>query len=155
MTFMGYDDGWKERRRLFHQYFQQGESQKYHPRSHSEARKLLHSLLINPDNFFEHLRTYVTARFKAFLLSQTLYQNDGIYYSWSHIWFPHPTRKRSVHNVGSAGVVFIGNGRKHGILPRSVMARPLRSFALIPATTVDYFPLREMRTDPRKVSRHS
>lgn len=55
-VFMGYGDGWRERRRIFHQYFHPNAALQYRPIELKGARELLRRLLTNPDNFMRHLR---------------------------------------------------------------------------------------------------
>ncbi|KAI0743064.1 cytochrome P450 [Daedaleopsis nitida] len=55
-VFMGYGDDWRERRRVFHQYFHPNAAVNYRPRSLKVARELLRRLLESPDDFMVHLR---------------------------------------------------------------------------------------------------
>ncbi|KAI0659485.1 cytochrome P450 [Cubamyces menziesii] len=55
-VFMGYGDSWRERRRVFHQYFHPNAATSYRPREIKVARELLRRLLETPDDFMIHLR---------------------------------------------------------------------------------------------------
>ncbi|CDO75710.1 hypothetical protein BN946_scf184493.g8 [Trametes cinnabarina] len=55
-VFMGYGDSWRERRRVFHQYFHPNATTSYRPREIKVARELLRRLLETPDDFMIHLR---------------------------------------------------------------------------------------------------
>ncbi|KAI0651028.1 cytochrome P450 [Trametes meyenii] len=55
-VFMGYGDSWRERRRVFHQYFHPNAATHYRPREIKVARELLRRLLETPDDFMIHLR---------------------------------------------------------------------------------------------------
>ncbi|KAH9911775.1 cytochrome P450 [Epithele typhae] len=55
-VFMGYGDSWRERRRVFHQYFHPNATIEYRPRTLKVARELLLRLLDTPDDFMVHLR---------------------------------------------------------------------------------------------------
>ena len=55
-VFMGYGDDWRERRRVFHQYFNPNAAVTYRPRELKVARQLLARLLETPDDFMIHLR---------------------------------------------------------------------------------------------------
>nr|BED42963.1 cytochrome P450 monooxygenase [Trametes versicolor] len=55
-VFMGYGDSWRERRRVFHQYFHPNAATNYRPRELKVARELLRRLLQTPDEFMVHLR---------------------------------------------------------------------------------------------------
>ncbi|KAI0325277.1 cytochrome P450 [Cubamyces sp. BRFM 1775] len=55
-VFMGYGDSWRERRRVFHQYFHPNAATNYRPREIKVARELLRRLLETPDDFMIHLR---------------------------------------------------------------------------------------------------
>ncbi|TBU24926.1 cytochrome P450, partial [Dichomitus squalens] len=54
--FMDYGDDWRERRRVFHQFFHSNASVGYRPRELKVARELLSRLLESPDDFMTHLR---------------------------------------------------------------------------------------------------
>ncbi|KAI0772313.1 cytochrome P450 [Trametes elegans] len=55
-VFMGYGESWRERRRVFHQYFHPNAVTNYRPRELKVARELLRRLLETPDDFMVHLR---------------------------------------------------------------------------------------------------
>ncbi|RPD63476.1 cytochrome P450 [Lentinus tigrinus ALCF2SS1-6] len=55
-VFMGYGESWRERRRVFHQYFHPNATKNYRPRELKVARELLRRLLESPDDFMVHLR---------------------------------------------------------------------------------------------------
>ncbi|PIL25684.1 cytochrome P450 [Ganoderma sinense ZZ0214-1] len=55
-VFMGYGDDWRERRRVFHQFFHPNAAVAYRPRELKVARELLQRLLESPDDFMVHLR---------------------------------------------------------------------------------------------------
>ncbi|TFK81327.1 cytochrome P450 [Polyporus arcularius HHB13444] len=55
-VFMGYGEDWRERRRVFHQYFHPNATKNYRPRELKVARELLRRLLESPDDFMVHLR---------------------------------------------------------------------------------------------------
>ncbi|KIP12382.1 hypothetical protein PHLGIDRAFT_62333 [Phlebiopsis gigantea 11061_1 CR5-6] len=57
IAFRQYGDGWRDRRRMFHQQFHPGAVHKYHHISSREAKKLLYRILNNPENFFAYIRT--------------------------------------------------------------------------------------------------
>lgn len=58
-VFMGYGESWRERRRVFHQYFHPNATKNYRPRELKVARELLRRLLESPDDFMVHLRQCV------------------------------------------------------------------------------------------------
>lgn len=58
-VFMGYGDDWRERRRVFHQFFHPNAAVAYRPRELKVARELLRRLLESPDDFMTHLRQCV------------------------------------------------------------------------------------------------
>ena len=53
---MGYGDSWRERRRVFHQYFHPNAILNYRPLELKVARQLLSRLIETPDDFMIHLR---------------------------------------------------------------------------------------------------
>ncbi|KAH9834604.1 cytochrome P450 [Rhodofomes roseus] len=55
-VFMGYGNRWRERRRVFHQYFHPSAALQHRPRALRGARVLLSRLLDAPDDFMGHLR---------------------------------------------------------------------------------------------------
>ncbi|KZT68589.1 cytochrome P450 [Daedalea quercina L-15889] len=55
-VFMGYGNRWRERRRVFHQYFHPSAAMQHRPRALRGARFLLNCLLDAPDDFMGHLR---------------------------------------------------------------------------------------------------
>ena len=57
IAFRQYGDGWRDRRRMFHQQFHSGAVHRYHAVSSREAKKLLHRILNHPENFFAYIRT--------------------------------------------------------------------------------------------------
>ncbi len=57
---MGYGEDWRERRRVFHQYFHPNATKNYRPRELKVARELLRRLLESPDDFMVHLRQCVS-----------------------------------------------------------------------------------------------
>ena len=59
LGFMRYGDEWREIRRAFHHHFNQNSVHIYRQKSSKEAKKLIHRLLTQPDDFMQHIRTYV------------------------------------------------------------------------------------------------
>ncbi|EKM55883.1 uncharacterized protein PHACADRAFT_144778 [Phanerochaete carnosa HHB-10118-sp] len=55
-AIMPYGEGWRERRRLFHQYFRSQAIDLYHNQMMKGARDLVQLLLDSPDNFLRHIR---------------------------------------------------------------------------------------------------
>ncbi|KAI0758757.1 cytochrome P450 [Fomes fomentarius] len=55
-VFMGYGESWRERRRVFHQYFHPNATLNYRPRELKVARELMRRLLESPDEYMTHLR---------------------------------------------------------------------------------------------------
>ncbi|KAI8996249.1 cytochrome P450 [Trametes punicea] len=55
-VFMGYGENWRERRRVFHQYFHPNAATTYRPKELKVARELLRRLLETPEDFMVHLR---------------------------------------------------------------------------------------------------
>ncbi|KAI0820142.1 cytochrome P450 [Trametes gibbosa] len=55
-VFMGYGESWRERRRVFHQYFHPNAATSYRPKELKVARELLRRLLETPDEYMVHLR---------------------------------------------------------------------------------------------------
>lgn len=56
MTFVGYGDYWRQHRRMFHEHFYPGAMPKYYACSSREAKKMLGSLLEQPEHFLKHLQ---------------------------------------------------------------------------------------------------
>ncbi|CAL1710835.1 unnamed protein product [Somion occarium] len=60
-AFMPYSQTWRNHRRAFHQYFNQGEVHKYHPIQVRECRAFLQRMLDSPENIAQHVRQIYTA----------------------------------------------------------------------------------------------
>lgn len=64
-AFIGYDDYWREHRKLFHLYFNQTVVTKYHPALLKVTKRMLVQLYENANGFMEHFRLYVFACFSC------------------------------------------------------------------------------------------
>ncbi|KAF7348409.1 O-methylsterigmatocystin oxidoreductase [Mycena sanguinolenta] len=60
-TFQQYSDRWRERRRLFHQYFRRDAIPAYHPIQLGKIRNFLCDLLCTPADFAAHIKTMTAA----------------------------------------------------------------------------------------------
>ena len=63
---MGYDDEWREHRRLFHQHFGAQAVASYEPQLRRAVGEALSCLLEDPENFMGHLRQYALDRLSHF-----------------------------------------------------------------------------------------
>ncbi|KZT24415.1 cytochrome P450 [Neolentinus lepideus HHB14362 ss-1] len=55
-AFMPYGKRWRDGRRIFHQHFNQGSTPRYHHAFSRQTRRLLYSLLTEPEDFLRHIR---------------------------------------------------------------------------------------------------
>ena len=53
---MPYGEAWRERRKLFTQYFHPNNANVYQPHELEYTRKIVRRLLDSPERFMEHLR---------------------------------------------------------------------------------------------------
>lgn len=92
MAFIGYGDKWREHRRMFHQHFNPAAVQKYHPRTSQEVKKLLGRLIAQPDDFMQHIRTYVMSHAsRSTVLMNNSRQDDWIHHSRHYFRYRRPT----------------------------------------------------------------
>ncbi|KAJ6508469.1 cytochrome P450 [Mycena sanguinolenta] len=70
-AFMPHTDAWRERRRMFHQYFRRDAIAAYHPVQLRKIRDLLRSLLSTPEDFATHTKTLSAA-----IVLDTIYGYD-------------------------------------------------------------------------------
>ncbi|KAF7348383.1 hypothetical protein MSAN_01792300 [Mycena sanguinolenta] len=71
LSLIPHSDKWRERRRLFHQYFRRDAIPAYHPVYLRKIRDLLRGLLFTPADFATHIKTMTAA-----IILDTMYGHD-------------------------------------------------------------------------------
>ena len=118
---MGYDDEWREHRRLFHQHFGAQAVANYEPQLRRAVGEALSCLLEDPENFMGHLRQYALDR-QPFLRAADQIPIVMMKHGWfshliCHIRHQGPSQERSLHRTRGTSADYFERMCQHRSLP--------------------------------------